>query len=908
MDRANSQSPAAFYVFSTIKVIWVPAVVDNTNGQVSCRTTSTDQVCCRQDLKTTGIGAAQCPTASPLATQTSDDGRTQVFSNVNKYVEAYFDGRPAHTVYEPRPWYLDRGRPPTVASTYTNPTPYKSATISFPTPFVYLPRAGALERPANIVIRPQGPCGTSLNDSQLGCSPDQVIVDSSNNQNAAIPYNATFEYVAENYGHVPQALLDWMLKDPLYVAQFPDIASCGPGGPQIKLILECAATAPVRQEPVPALTVGTENVVDVAGCFRPGACPTISTPNNQAGTPAIESAQVTADPLQLGDSGTKTLEQTFPISQNGVASSAPTTSIIPSQAVSEPTGETSEPPRTSLADDVAISVNQIATPEDTPQQQTPVVDPQGVGVGSITSIPNLDDQNVIGSLSPAPGSSTIGIDDSTYSSVVVTGPLISNGSPSLLGQATLLSGAIPNLPTSPPLSQEWKAPPLDQVSSNSQASFGGMSGPPVETLSDEQTPALPNDWATAEVQPQSVNASLGSGTPLLNEKPATPGDEANENWQADVASLIMKAFGSAPGSAVSNGASPEAGTQPSPTKILPSSESGILDSAVPIEQTSLDNDAVINSLSLQSSFLTNAESIGSPVIIAGNTIQPGSSVTISGTTYALPSSSTGILVNGSPSPLPPPFDPAKSRPSASDDVALASVPASSYSIIPGAPGIIISGTTYSRPATGTEIFINGSPSAIPSNILGPSVSQSSPPQIQQPSPPKGSPLPSNLPDTARSQSALIIASQTLQPAQAITISGNIISLPPTGINQIVVDGQTQSISLFVAAGSRMPSGIVFTDAKGSFTASLTEATSPDSTKKTAETTTSGEVVNESGTTNGSGVEGAETRDPASEGPPNGTASEGSRVESLAVRMANRNSRTEVYMFGFGILLAIVIEI
>ncbi|KAI4276438.1 MAG: hypothetical protein LQ337_002488 [Flavoplaca oasis] len=838
------QSPNAFYVFSTVKVIWVPPVVDRSNGRVVCGTASTDQGCC-----TAYDEAVRC--------------FTRGFSKINENGEAYFDGRPATAFYEPR-----------------------------------------LQRRAR-------------------CSPDQIIGQSGfkyqdRPEDAPIDAGPGFND-AENHGHVPQALLDWMLKDPLYVAQLPDLASCGPGGPVIKTPRLCANTpAPAYVEVVSALTVGTENVVDGAGCFRPGACPTISTPNNQAGTPAIASAQVTADPLQVGDSGTKTSGQTSPISQNGVAPNAPAT--LPSQAVSEPAGGTSEPPRESSVDDPAIYVDQTVIPEDAPQQQTPAADSQGVDVGSITSTTNLDDQNVIGSQTPAADSFPTGIDDPTFSNPIVTTPPISNDLPSLPGQATLLSKDIPSSPTSPPLDQDWIVPPVDQVSSNSQASFGGMSGSPVETLSDEQTPALLNDWATAEVQSQSGDASLGSETPLLNDEPATPGDRANENWQADIASLIMKAFGSAPGSAPGStpgsapgsaafdGASPEAeaGAQSSTTERLPSNVLGTLDSAIPTEPTSPDNDAIINSLSLQSSFLTKAESIGSPVVIVGNTIQPGSSVTISGTIYALPSSSTGILVNGSPSPLSPPFDPAKSRPPASDDVVLASVTAASYSIIPGAPGITISGTTYSRPATGTEIFINGSPSLIPSNILEVSISQSSLPQIQQPRPPKGFPSPSNLPDTARSQSALIIASQTLQPGQAITVSGNIISLPPTGIDHVVVDGQTQSISLLAAAGSRSPSSIIFTDADRSFTARLVEATLTAFAKNATGMSISNDVESGSGTPTTSGVEDVETQSPESGGSANGTTGEGSGTESLSVRNARRASWVNAWAAVLSILMAMLL--
>ena len=424
-------------------------------------------------------------------------------------MEAYFDRTPVPNFYEPGPWYLEHGRLTPVASTYNNPAPYNPTKITFPTPFIHLPRAGTSERDASIAVDGVAHCEESFrfNSSRLECSPNQ-IPGHSDYLPTNKPWNASFNNLAEDYGHVPQVLLDWMLKDPLNVAQFHDLASCLPGGPSIIVQYDdmgmiSATSAMNVQEPVAALTISAENVVDVAGCFNPVACPKLSTPNNRAGTPATASAQVTADLLRLGDSGIKTSYQTSPISQNGVASNAPDTSISASVTVLKPAGGVSEPPREISADNAAIFVDQIATPEDTTKQRMPAADPKS--------------------------------------------------------------------PISPPLDQEWKAPSVVQVASNSQAPFGGMSGPPVETLSDEQTPALLNDWATAEVQPQSVDASLGSGTPLSNDKPATPGDGANENWPANIASLIMDAFGSAIGSAVLGRASPNAESPSSPTQRPPSS-------------------------------------------------------------------------------------------------------------------------------------------------------------------------------------------------------------------------------------------------------------------------------------------------------------------------------------------------
>ncbi|KAL8864075.1 MAG: hypothetical protein Q9198_010112 [Flavoplaca austrocitrina] len=253
-----------------------------------------------------------------------------------------------------------------------------------------------------------------------------------------------------------------MLKDPLNVAQFPDLAACLPGGPSIKVqdddgfSLTFGATV---QDPVPALTISAENVVDAVGCFNPGACPTIPVSNTGAGTSARASAYVTRD----------------------------------------------HPP-------------------------------------------------------------------------VANAP-ITYGSPSPSTQKSLPSGEIPSSPPRPPLDREWKAPPAGRVSSHAQTPFGGMLGLPGKVPLDEQPTRSLKDWAAALARPHSGDAMRSSGKPLSNNTPATPEDQANAEPQANIASLIMDAFGSAIGSAVLGRASRNVESSASPTQRPPSSVLGITTSA-----------------------------------------------------------------------------------------------------------------------------------------------------------------------------------------------------------------------------------------------------------------------------------------------------------------------------------------
>ncbi|KAL8889343.1 MAG: hypothetical protein Q9215_003372 [Flavoplaca cf. flavocitrina] len=475
------QSPDAFYVFSTIKVIWVPAVVDNTNGQLSCGTTSTDLD----------------PLADLPSWHTSEESLTHVFSNINEYVEAYFDGMPVPNFYEAGPYYSKHGRPTPVASTYNNPAPYNSTKITFPTPFVHLPRAGASERDSTVALDAVAPCKESLrfNFSRLECSHDQ-LPGHSDYLHTDKPWHTSFNDVAEDYGHVSQALLDWMLKDPHYVAQFPDLAACLPGGPSISVQYDdidiiTATSAMNVQEPVAALTISAENIVDVAGCFNPGACSTSLTPDNHAGTPARASAHVTRDP----------------------------------------------PP-------------------------------------------------------------------------VANAP-INYGSPSPSTQQSLSSGEIPSSPPSPPLDKEWKAPPTGQVSSNAQAPFGGMLGLPGKVPLDEQPTRSLKDWAAARTRPHSGDAMRSSGKPLSNNTPAAPDNQADVKSEANIASLIMDAFGSAIGSAVLGRASRKVESPASPTQRPTSSVLGITTSARNETRTNTSDNVESESGTRNRSGLEEAET-GSP--------------------------------------------------------------------------------------------------------------------------------------------------------------------------------------------------------------------------------------------------------------------------------------------------------
>lgn len=79
----------------------------------------------------------------------------------------------------------------------------------------------------------------------------------------------------EDFGYVPQALVNFITQQPSITSRFPSGASFLPGGPSI---LErppgrCLREAhPAQLNPVPDMTVHGESTIINAGCFHPGAC------------------------------------------------------------------------------------------------------------------------------------------------------------------------------------------------------------------------------------------------------------------------------------------------------------------------------------------------------------------------------------------------------------------------------------------------------------------------------------------------------------------------------------------------------------------------------------------------------------------------------------------------------------
>jgi hypothetical protein len=219
-------SPAAFNVLPTLKVIHVPAITD-TNGNVACAT--------RSAFPSIFTDFSRSTASIPYSTETDTATKTETFytssgsglisaigtttatiemphtltsesvSTGGQFTSAYIN-LPVFTVNPNAEAYFD-------GNASSKPT---ATLLSLATPFIYLPSRGATGR-----------TGEPLNACTQGAGP-------------------------ENYGYPPQAALDYAQ------TQYPELASCIPAGPEVVSNTACSQAAPISE--------GTS--LEAKSCFR----------------------------------------------------------------------------------------------------------------------------------------------------------------------------------------------------------------------------------------------------------------------------------------------------------------------------------------------------------------------------------------------------------------------------------------------------------------------------------------------------------------------------------------------------------------------------------------------------------------------------------------------------------------
>ncbi|KAK1066611.1 hypothetical protein LTR74_006981 [Friedmanniomyces endolithicus] len=179
---------------------------------------------------------------------------------------------------------------------------------------------------------------------------------------------------------------------------------------------------------------------------------------------------------------------------------------------------------------------------------------------------------------------------------------------------------------------------------------------------------------------------------------------------------------------------------------------------------------------------TLSQDSSSNVVVAGQTLHPGSQTVIAGTTYSLAPSATALAVNGvtqslhsgSSASAPQPYFTAGGHTLTQDSSS--NLVIAGQTLHPGSQ-TVIAGTTYSLAPSATALAVNG-------------VTQSLHP---------GSSASATLPYftaggqtlTQDSASNLVIAGQTLQPGSQTVVAGTTYSLAPSG-SALVFNGVTQA--------------------------------------------------------------------------------------------------------------------
>ena len=116
------------------------------------------------------------------------------------------------------------------------------------------------------------------------------------------------QVVNENFGYVPQTLIEWIAQHPDYISKFPGIVSCLPGGPSIDFVTNevpphSIALIKIVQigvlDRTPDLTSSSTVTIPGKGCFHPGACSTPAAPAAMAvtATPAVTSGAQAQDSM-----------------------------------------------------------------------------------------------------------------------------------------------------------------------------------------------------------------------------------------------------------------------------------------------------------------------------------------------------------------------------------------------------------------------------------------------------------------------------------------------------------------------------------------------------------------------------------------------------------------------------------
>ena len=170
------------------------------------------------------------------------------------------------------------------------------------------------------------------------------------------------------------------------------------------------------------------------------------------------------------------------------------------------------------------------------------------------------------------------------------------------------------------------------------------------------------------------------------------------------------------------------------------------------------------------------------LIIGGSTLLPGSTLVMSGTTYSLPATRSGVYANGVyySTPTGTPSSPFTIGSIVATPSVVLDVVIGGHTLLPGS-ALTLSGTTYSLPASGTGLVVYGvsDPLPAPTDGFGLTI---------------GGAVYAFAPTLMSGTEELIVGTRTLAPGSVITLAGETLSLGPLGL-VAASDGHTTTYPL-----------------------------------------------------------------------------------------------------------------
>lgn len=330
-------------------------------------------------------------------------------------------------------------------------------------------------------------------------------------------------------------------------------------------------------------------------------------------------------------------------------------------------------------------------------------------------------------------------------------------------------------PTSTPKETQQSAPPAESQPITHDASTAD-SGQTADTTSSPEPTTSPDivsviQETTGSQGVQDSPVPIAAATPVEATQGSSP-------TSAKIGAIIASVIGLVPSAA----AEQEAASNPAPAAITFDDSSQTIVPSGPAHETP----APAAQITIGSSLIT--ANSASAFVVGTETLAPGGpAITLGGTTFAIPSQATALVVNGETTPIGQPQTqktPAPAQIPVGGSVVTANGASQfeigSQTLIPGGSAITIDDSVVSLAPSATAVVING----VTTPVAGKSANV---PAVQITI--GGSTI------TADSASQFQIASQTLSPGgPAITVSGTTYSLAPSG-SAIVVDGVTSQVAV-----------------------------------------------------------------------------------------------------------------